>query len=90
MQGITIKATRVVWDINKKNNAIMREENIKIQGMTCNHCVKSVESALRALPVEKYEVKIGSTYVEYDPVKLTKEQITDSIEDIGYEIINNI
>jgi len=67
----------------------MREENIKIQGMTCNHCVKSVESALSGLPVEKYEVKIGSAYVEYDPVKLTKKQITDAIEDMGYEVINN-
>lgn len=68
----------------------MRAETIKISGMTCNDCVKSVESALSALPIEKYQVKQGSAYVEYNPEKLSKKQITDAIEDIGYEVINNI
>lgn len=68
----------------------MKTETIKISGMTCNHCVKSVEEAIKQLPVEKYEVKIGSLYVEYDSEKIIKEQIINAVEDIGYEItINN-
>jgi copper chaperone len=68
----------------------MTAETIKISGMTCNHCVKSVEEAIKQLPVEKYEVKIGSLYVEYDSEKIIKEQIINAVEDIGYEItINN-
>lgn len=66
----------------------MKTETIKISGMTCNHCVKSVDEAIKQLPVEKYEVKIGSLYVEYDPKKLTKEQIINAVEDSGYEIVN--
>lgn len=66
----------------------MTAETIKISGMTCNHCVKSVEEAIKHLPVEKHEVKIGSLYVEYDSEKLTKEQIIKAIEDTGYEIIS--
>jgi len=67
----------------------MTVETIKISGMTCNHCVKSVDEAIKQLPVKKYEVKIGSLYVEYDSDKLTKEQIIAAVEDIGYEIISN-
>lgn len=66
----------------------MTAETIKISGMTCNHCVKSVDEAIKPLPVEKYEVKIGSLYVEYDPEKLTEEQIINAIEDSGYEVIH--
>lgn len=67
----------------------MKTETIKISGMTCNHCVKSVDEAIKQLPVEKYEVKIGSLFVEYNPEKLTKQQIITTVEDIGYEITNN-
>lgn len=67
----------------------MIKEEIKLSGMSCSHCVKSVESALSVLPVEKYDVKQGSAYVEYDPEKLSKKQITDAIEDAGYEVIKN-
>ncbi len=67
----------------------MTAETIKISGMTCNHCVKSVDEAIKQLPIEKHEVKIGSLYVEYDSEKLTKEQIINAIEASGYEITNN-
>lgn len=68
----------------------MITETLNISGMTCNHCVKSVEEAMKSLQVEKYEVKIGSLYVEYDPAKVTNAQIVKTIEDNGYEIINKI
>lgn len=65
----------------------MQAETIKITGMSCNHCVKSVEDAIKQLPADKYEVKIGSLYVEYDQAKLTKQQIIKTIEESGYEVI---
>lgn len=65
----------------------MQAEIIKISGMSCDHCIKSVENAVKKLPVEKHEVKMGSLYVEYDPLKVFKEQIVLSIEDSGYEVI---
>jgi len=61
----------------------------KITGMSCNHCVKSVEEAVKMLPVERYDVTIGSLYVEYDSEKVTKEQIIAAVEDVGYEITSN-
>lgn len=65
----------------------MQAEIIKVSGMSCVHCIKSVENAVKKLPVEKHEVKMASLYVEYDPLKVSKEQIVLSIEDSGYEVI---
>ena len=65
----------------------MQAEIIKISGMSCDHCIKSVENAVKKLSVEKHEVKMDSLYVEYDPLKVSKEQIVLSIEDSGYEVI---
>jgi copper chaperone len=60
----------------------------KISGMTCNHCIKSIDEAIKQLSVEKYDVRMGSLYVEYNPEKLTKEQIVNAIEEAGYKVTN--
>lgn len=74
--------------IKIKHKNKMQKETIKISGMTCNHCIKSVEDAIKQLPVNKYEVELGSLYVEYDQEKLTEQQISEAIEESGYEIIH--
>lgn len=68
---------------------MLTSETIKISGMSCNHCVSSVEEALKQLQVEKYNVKIGSVKVEYNSEKLTKAEIMNAIEESGYEVIKN-
>lgn len=68
----------------------MITETIAIAGMTCNHCIKSVDEAIKMLPVDKYEVKLGSLLIGYDIEKLTKEQIIHAIQNSGYEIISTI
>lgn len=67
----------------------MIKEEFKLSGMSCSHCIKSVENALSVLPVEKYDVKIGSLYVEYIPEKIERKEIIKAISDSGYEVINN-
>lgn len=67
----------------------MEKEEIKIAGMTCNHCIKSVDEAIKLLPVEKYEVKLGSLNVEYIPEKIERKEIINAISGSGYEVINN-
>jgi copper chaperone len=67
----------------------MKKEIIKISGMSCNHCVKSVEDAIKALPVEKYHVTINLLDVEYDELKISHQQISEAIEEEGYTVINN-
>ena len=57
--------------------------------MSCLHCVKSVENALKELPIEKFEVQINLLDIEYDDSKVTREQIIKAIEEAGYEELSN-
>lgn len=60
---------------------------IKIDGMGCQHCVKSVKTSLEALEgVEVLEVKIGEATVEIaDNYDFNK--IVEALDDAGYEVI---
>ncbi len=58
-----------------------------ITGMTCNHCVKHVEQALRELPgVSAVEVDLaqGRATVEHD-AQVALPQLVAAIEAAGYE-----
>lgn len=65
----------------------MKKEIIKLTGMSCGHCVKSVERALAELPIEKSKVEINSVELEYDEQKLNYEKIVEAIQEAGYEVI---
>ena len=45
--------------LTEEENVTMKKETLKIQGMTCNHCVVRVAKALKAVP----GVKIGRAHV---------------------------
>ncbi|HYE94716.1 MAG TPA: cation transporter [Rubricoccaceae bacterium] len=58
---------------------------LRIEGMTCGHCVRAVENALSALPgVEVEAVEIGRAEVRYDPAQTDRVQIARAIEEEGY------
>jgi copper chaperone len=58
---------------------------LKIEGMSCGHCVAAVDRALKALDgVEVEQVTIGSASLRYDPNTTSQSQITDAIQDEGY------
>lgn len=61
---------------------------IKIDGMSCQHCVSAVKKNLSAIKLKTYEVNIGSAEVEYDESEVTEKTIQDSIEDAGYKVVN--
>ena len=63
---------------------------LKVDGMSCEHCVKAVTKAAGSLPgVENVTVdlKAKTVAVEYDPDKSPLEKIKFEIEDQGYEIV---
>jgi copper chaperone len=68
-------------------NTEMKKETFRLSGMSCGHCVKSVEEALRALPVEKFDVKINLAEILYDESKVTHKQIAEAIEEEGYTVL---
>jgi copper chaperone len=67
----------------------MDRMTMKIDGMSCGHCVSSVEKALKSLDgvgVEK--VSIGEATVAYDPRTTSAERITQAVEDEGYAVVS--
>jgi len=60
------------------------KETIKINGMSCSHCVKSVEQALSTLKLGSYKVFIGSAEIIYEPSLATHKEIIETIEKAAY------
>jgi copper chaperone len=66
----------------------MQNITIQVQGMSCNHCVNSVEGALKNLGAQgKVDLAGGKVSVEYDENKLSLEVIKDAIEEEGYTVV---
>jgi copper chaperone CopZ len=58
---------------------------LTIEGMTCEHCVRAVESRLARTPgVEVERVEVGSALIRLDPGATSLEAVEDAIADEGY------
>lgn len=65
----------------------MQNITLKVAGMSCNHCVNSVEGALKTLgAVGKVDLANGTVQVEFDENVLTQDAIKEAIEDQGYDV----
>lgn len=63
-------------------------EVLKVEGMSCGHCVNSIESSVGELAgVSSVKVDLASNQVtvQYDNAE-TLEKIKETIEDQGYEV----
>ena len=61
---------------------------MKIDGMTCGHCVSSVDKALKKIDgVTVEKVAIGSATVSYDPTAVSEARIAEAVSDEGYSVI---
>lgn len=68
----------------------MEKTILKVDGMSCEHCVKAITKAVGALPGiggVSVDLKGGTVAVEYDPAKSPLDKIKAEIEDQGYEIV---
>ena len=66
----------------------METTTIKVDGMSCGGCVKSVTGVLTALDgVAKAEVSLEQkqAVVEYDAGKVTRDRLKAVIEDAGFD-----
>jgi copper chaperone len=63
----------------------MNQVTLKIEGMTCHHCVHAVTNRLAKTPgVKVDDVQIGSARIHHDPAVASIAQIEDAIADEGY------
>jgi copper chaperone len=58
---------------------------LKIDGMSCGHCVARVEKTLKKLDgVNVNRVGIGSVDLTYDPARTPFAKIREALDDAGY------
>ncbi|MDF2649125.1 MAG: copper ion binding protein [Paenibacillus sp.] len=61
---------------------------LKVEGMSCNHCVNSVEKAMKELGAEgKVNLANKEVEVQFDESKLSVEAIKEAIEEQGYDVV---
>ena len=66
----------------------MRKVTLNVKGMSCNHCVNAVESAVRqAGATGSVDLASGTVTIEYDESAVTLEQLKQAIEDQGYDVV---
>ena len=66
----------------------MKNVVLKVEGMSCGHCVASVEGAVKKLGATgKVDLANKSVSIEFDENKTTLEAIKDAIEDQGYDVV---
>ena len=61
--------------------------NLKIDGMGCEHCIKSIREALEEIKgIKVLDVKIGSAEVEAENDSVLNE-IKEKLDDAGYDLV---
>ena len=67
----------------------MEKLTLDVQGMSCNHCVQAVTKALNEIGVRdvKVDLESGKVDVQFDPAKVTVDQMKEAIEDQGYDVL---
>lgn len=66
----------------------MKNVTLNVQGMSCGHCVNSVEKAMQDLGASaKVDLASNSVTIEYEESKVTLEAIKEAIEDQGYDVV---
>ncbi|MEN9748788.1 MAG: Copper ion binding protein [Actinomycetota bacterium] len=66
------------------------EKILKIEGMTCNHCVMSVTKELSKLPGAKdvaVDLASASAHLSTDE-SVTEAQLAEAIDEAGYKLVS--
>ncbi|MBS0159908.1 MAG: heavy-metal-associated domain-containing protein [Nitrospira sp.] len=64
----------------------MEDLLLKIDGMSCGHCVGQVTKALTQLDgVQVRSVKVGEALIAYDQGEIAPGDIARAIREVGYE-----
>ncbi len=67
----------------------MQTVTLKVTGMTCQGCVRSVTKVLQNVPgVESAEVSLerGEAKIAYDPARAATAGLKAAVEEAGYEV----
>lgn len=61
---------------------------LKVEGMSCGHCVNSIEGALKRIGAQgKVDLGAKSVSVQFEETELTAQAIKETIEEQGYDVV---
>lgn len=66
----------------------MARTKLNVTGMTCNHCVHAVKSALEGVggvTSARVDLDAGTAIVDYDDARTSPRELTTVVADAGYE-----
>ena len=70
----------------------MRQETIKVEGMTCQHCVQTITEALNnitGLNTVNVDLVKKEVSVKFNENETKLKKIFDKIIEVGFELPNN-
>lgn len=66
----------------------MQNVVLNVKGMSCGHCVHSVESAVKAAGASaQVDLGSGTVAVQFEEGRVTLDAIKEAIEDQGYDVV---
>jgi len=69
----------------------MEKKTLKVQGMSCEHCVKAVNNALggiKGVADIAVSLKEGTVSFSHDPALAPVQTIRSAITEEGYEVLD--
>jgi copper chaperone len=67
----------------------MEKVTLNVSGMSCGHCVKSVEGSvgvLKGVSAVKVNLESATVDVEFNSSEVTLDAIKETIDDQGYDV----
>lgn len=67
----------------------MKQITLEVQGMSCGHCVNSIEGSVGTLggvKSVKVDLKANNVEVDFDSSVISLEEIKNEIEEQGYDV----
>ncbi len=66
----------------------MQSIKLSVQGMTCGHCVKAVETSvgeIAGVKSVKVDLKAARAEIDFDPTRATTQAIIQRLDEEGYK-----
>ncbi len=69
--------------------AAVQETVLSVPDISCEHCVRAINGALKDLPgIEKVDTDIPTktVHLRYDPTKISLDKVEAVLDDVGYVV----
>jgi copper chaperone len=69
--------------------AAVQETVLSVPDISCEHCVRAINGALKDLPgIEKVDTDIPTktVHLRYDPAKVSLDKVEAVLDDVGYVV----